>query len=102
MWFAPLLLIAVILGTMPASAQDGLREEFKAGELDLKSWCACQINLDKAPIRFTKDPDEAGDGIVTITADVNSLGGNRPSPTMPSRLDPAWSKEPCRPLRQQS
>jgi len=77
MWFAPLLLIAVILGTMPASAQDGLREEFKAGELDLKSWCACQINLDKAPIRFAKDPDEAGDGIVTITADVNSLGGNK-------------------------
>lgn len=77
MWLAPLLFIAVILGAVPASAQAELREEFKAGQLDLNSWCACQINLDEAPIRFTGDPGEPGDGIVNITADINSLGGNK-------------------------
>jgi hypothetical protein len=77
MWFAPLLLVAMILGTTPASAQAELHEEFAADQLDLTSWCACQINLDKAPIQFTKNPDDIGDGIVTITADVNSLGGNK-------------------------
>lgn len=77
MWFVRLLLVAMILSAAPAHAQTELRDEFEADQLDLTSWCACQINLDEAPIRFTGDPDEPGDGIVRITADMNSLGGNK-------------------------
>lgn len=77
MWFAHLLLVAVILGAMPAYAQAELHEEFQTDRLDLTLWCACQINLDNAPIEFALDPTEPRDGIVRITADGNSLGGNK-------------------------
>ena len=76
MRFAPLVLLAMVAAAGPAAAQTQIREEFDAQELNLASWCPCQINMDKAPILFDDDPDEPGDGTARITVDMNSLGGN--------------------------
>lgn len=72
--FALFLVSAFIVST--ASFAAGLSEEFPLPDLNGQQWCPCQINMSKAPLVLSPDPDEAGDGIAQITVDENSLGGN--------------------------
>ena len=60
----------------PASAGDKWLDDFSTPELDRGLWCPCQINMNKAPVAFLRDPDDAGNRFVRITVDINSLGGN--------------------------
>jgi hypothetical protein len=72
-------------------AQSSLVDEFKAGALDWASWCPCQIDMKDAPVKFLPDPDEVGDGLVSIMADEAALGGNvcHPAECKPPSSSPA-------------
>jgi hypothetical protein len=74
-----LLAAGLSIGGLPAApvaAQTSLADEFGSRELNWRYWCPCQIDMKEAPIEFLPDPDQAGDGIVRITANKASIGGN--------------------------
>ena len=73
-WKTILCLYIVVPG--PASAGDKWSDDFSTSELNRSLWCPCQINMNKAPIEFLHDPDDAGNQYARITVDINSLGGN--------------------------
>jgi hypothetical protein len=73
-WKTIFCLYLVVPG--PASAGEKWLDDFSTSELDRSLWCPCQINMNRAPIEFLSDPDDAGNQFVRITADINSLGGN--------------------------
>jgi hypothetical protein len=64
------------LPSLPAAAQASLEDEFDSGELNWLHWCPCQIDMKDAPLEFLPDSSERGDGIVRITVNEASLGGN--------------------------
>ena len=66
----------VILAAAPARPADRWSDEFPVASLNESIWCACQINMSKAPIELLEDPDQPGNSFARITADINSLGGN--------------------------
>jgi hypothetical protein len=74
-----LLLAALLMGgppAAPAAAQSSLKDEFDSRELNWQYWCPCQINMEQAPLEFLPDPGQGGDGIIRITVNEASLGGN--------------------------
>src|SRR6185436_17138701 len=74
-----LLLAALLMGGppgAPAAAQSSLKDEFDSRELNWQYWCPCQINMEQAPLEFLPDPGQGGDGIIRITVNEASLGGN--------------------------
>ena len=74
-----LVSVALLIGGLPATpaaAQTSLRDEFDNRELNWRYWCPCQIDMKEAPIEFLPDPGQGGDGIVRITVNEASLGGN--------------------------
>ena len=73
-WKMVLCLYIVVPG--PASAGDKWSDDFSTSELNRSLWCPCQINMNRAPIEFLHDPDDAGNQYARITVDINSLGGN--------------------------
>ena len=73
-WKTILCLYIVVPGQ--ASAGDKWSDDFSTPELNRGLWCPCQINMNKAPIEFLHDPDDAGNQYARITVDINSLGGN--------------------------
>ena len=52
------------------------RSTISTPELDRGLWCSCQIDMNRAPVEFLRDPDDAGNQYARITVDINSLGGN--------------------------
>ena len=64
------------LPDLPASAQSSLEDEFDNHDLNWRYWCPCQINVTQAPLEFVPDPDQTDDGIMRITVNEASLGGN--------------------------
>ncbi len=73
------LLSALLIGGLPAApaaAQTSLKDEFDSRELNWRYWRPCQIDMREAPIEFLSDPGQGGDGIVRITVNEASLGGN--------------------------
>ena len=73
-WKTVLCLYIVVPGL--AWAGDKWSDDFSTSELNRSLWCPCQINMNKAPIEFLHDPDDAGNQYARITVDINSLGGN--------------------------
>lgn len=71
-----LAMALILIGSSSVSAEPGGVDEFDRGTLNWRLWCPCQINMEEAPIRFQQDPNEAGDGYISIVADDASLGGN--------------------------
>ncbi|WP_085026157.1 hypothetical protein [Ensifer aridi] len=53
-----------------------LLEDFNSATVDQSHWCPCQINLVKAPLTFSTDPENPNNRVAHITVDENSLGGN--------------------------
>jgi hypothetical protein len=49
--------------------------DFKTGVLDLSTWCPCQIDTLKAPVKFISEKE--GSIFARIVANDGSLGGNR-------------------------
>src|SRR4029450_9171911 len=77
--FLAILSTTLLIGGLPdrpALAQSSLEDEFDDHELKWRYWCPCQINVTEAPLEFLPDPDQSGDGILRITVNDASLGGN--------------------------
>ena len=84
-------LSATLLAGLPAApfaAQTLLNDEFDSHELNWRYWCPCQIDTKQAPFEFLPDPSQAGDGIVRITVNEASLGGNVCRYKSPSECSP--------------
>src|SRR5687767_5554192 len=69
-----LLITALLPWHSVVRAAPPFEDEFNS--LNWKIWCPCQINMSKAPIVFTSDPDSSGNFFATIEANEASLGGN--------------------------
>src|SRR5262245_53424159 len=74
---------ALTAWSMETSAQSKIGDDFRTGALDWAAWCPCQIDTAESPLKFSADPDEQGDRIVSIVADEASLGGNVCRPKEP-------------------
>jgi polysaccharide lyase-like protein len=89
--FLAILSTILLIGGLPdrpALAQSSLEDEFDDHELKWRYWCPCQINVTEAPLEFLPDPDQSGDGILRITVNDASLGGNVCRYTSINECDP--------------
>jgi hypothetical protein len=76
-WFALFSATLLFSGLPnPRAAAQRLEDEFDGGDLDWRYWCPCQINMKDLPIEFLPDPGQSGDGIIRITVNAASVGGN--------------------------
>jgi hypothetical protein len=71
-----LVLISAFMCNSSVLAQSSFQDEFDAHNLNWEFWCACQINIKRAPILFPPDRDQMKDRVAAITVDDASLGGN--------------------------
>jgi hypothetical protein len=76
------LLISAMLA-LPAVVWAGPLIDDPLSSLNWSIWCPCQINMAKAPIAFTQDPELTGNHFARIAANDASLGGNKCRPKAP-------------------
>ena len=77
MWQRLALLLLWALHLAPPALAQTVDDEFDGDSLNTKFWCACQIDPKNGPIEFLADPSEGGEGILRITVDGDSVGGNK-------------------------
>jgi hypothetical protein len=89
MWQRLALLLLWALYLSPPALAQTVDDEFDGDSLNPKFWCDCQSDPKNGPIEFLADPSQGGEGILRITVNRDSVGGNKCRQYKPYRECPA-------------